>query len=375
MEPVKRQRSEVAEPRILFVLSSLAGGGAERVASVLLNTWAEQGEDVGLLTLSTRRSDHYRLHEKVSRTRLDMIYPSSNVLRAIAANWRRVRELRLEIRAYRPDAVVVFIETINVLVLAALIGTGIRVVVSERIDPRHYRIGWLRRIGRRLMYPLACALVVQTSSVANWARRVVSKKRVHIIPNPIADLPDVDPETTRQKTIVAVGRLAPQKGFDVLLQAFAMSGARSKGWRLAILGEGDARRALEKLVVDLGIDGDVFLPGLVEEPWGWLEHAGIFVLSSRFEGFPNALLEAMGMGCAVVSTDCPSGPGDIVTHEHNGLLVPVADIPELARAIDRLADDSQLRERLGEQAIAVRREYQATIIARQWLDLLVKLKR
>lgn len=365
----------MAEPRILFVLSSLAGGGAERVASVLLNTWAEQGEDVGLLTLSTRRSDHYRLHEKVSRTRLDMIYPSSNVLRAIAANWRRVRELRLEIRAYRPDAVVVFIETINVLVLAALIGTGIRVVVSERIDPRHYRIGWLRRIGRRLMYPLACALVVQTSSVANWARRVVSKKRVHIIPNPIADLPDVDPETTRQKTIVAVGRLAPQKGFDVLLQAFAMSGARSKGWRLAILGEGDARRALEKLVVDLGIDGDVFLPGLVEEPWGWLEHAGIFVLSSRFEGFPNALLEAMGMGCAVVSTDCPSGPGDIVTHEHNGLLVPVADIPELARAIDRLADDSQLRERLGEQAIAVRREYQATIIARQWLDLLVKLKR
>ena len=365
----------MAKPRILFVLSSLGGGGAERVASVLLNAWAEQGEDVGLLTLSTRRDDHYGLHEKVSRTRLDMIYPSSNLLQAIAANWRRVRELRHEIGAYRPDVVVVFIETINVLVLAALIGTGIPVVVSERVDPRHYRIGRLRRIGRRLAYPFARALVVQTPSVANWARWRVSRQRVHIIPNPIADLPDVDPETARQKTVVAVGRLAPQKGFDLLLKAFAMSGARSKGWHLTILGEGDARRELEKLAVELGVDADVNLPGLVEEPWGWLEHAGIFVLSSRFEGFPNALLEAMGMGCAVVSADCPSGPADIITHEHNGLLVPVADVPELARAMDRLADAPQLRERLGEQAIAVRREYQANRIAQQWLDLLVKLKR
>lgn len=364
-----------ASPRILFVLSSLGGGGAERVASVLLNTWAEQGEDVGLLTLSTRRSDHYRLHEKVSRTQLDLIYPSSNILHAVVANCRRVRKLRLEIRAYRPDVVVVFIETINVLVLAALIGTGIPVVVSERVDPRHYRVGSLRRIGRRLMYPLAGALVVQTPSVANWARRVVLRKRVHIIPNPIAGLPDADRETMREKTIVAVGRLAPQKGFDVLLQAFAMSGARSKGWRLTILGEGDARRELEELIVDLGIYGDVDLPGIVEEPWHWLQRAGIFVLSSRFEGFPNVLLEAMGMGCAVVSTDCPSGPADIISHEHDGLLVPVADLSGLARAIDCLADDAPLRRRLGERAIAVRGKYQATIIAQQWLDLLVKIKR
>jgi glycosyltransferase involved in cell wall biosynthesis len=116
---------------------------------------------------------------------------------------------------------------------------------------------------------------------------------------------------------------------------------------LLILGDGSERAALERQAVELGLQDSVLMPGLVRDPERWLQHAQLYVLSSRFEGFPNALLEAMQCGVAVAAFDCPSGPGEIVRHEQTGLLVPAGDVDALAAAIARLAADADLRQRLG----------------------------
>jgi glycosyltransferase involved in cell wall biosynthesis len=176
----------------------------------------------------------------------------------------------------------------------------------------------------------------------------------------------------RRNTAVAVGRLGREKGFDLLLEAYARSGLPKAGWQLVILGDGPERDMLQRRIEQLGLQGSVLMPGVVKNPEQWLQHAELFVLSSRFEGFPNALLEAMQCGLPVAAFDCPSGPGEIVRHEQTGLLVPAGDVDALAAAITRLANDADLRQRLGSAAaIDVASRFSLQQIASMWEALLV----
>jgi glycosyltransferase involved in cell wall biosynthesis len=142
-------------------------------------------------------------------------------------------------------------------------------------------------------------------------------------------------------------------------------------WQLVILGEGPERASLQRQVEELGLQGSVLMPGVVRDPEQWLQHAELFVLSSRFEGFPNALLEAMQCGLPVAAFDCPSGPGEIVRHEQTGLLVPPGDTEALSAAISRLANDENLRRRLGSAAAAdVATRFSLERISAMWEEML-----
>jgi len=166
--------------------------------------------------------------------------------------------------------------------------------------------------------------------------------------------------------------MGPEKGFDMLLPAFAETGLASSGWQLVILGDGQERAALEAQAEALGLRHAVVMPGVVADPQQWLLHADIFALSSRFEGFPNALLEAMSCGLPVAAFDCPSGPGEIVRHEETGLLVPPGDAKALAAVITRLANDTDLRRRLGNAAASdVAARYSPERIVSLWEELLM----
>ncbi len=342
--------------RICGLLSGLSAGGAERVMSLLSNSWVQEGHAVTLVTLDRTENDFYRLDPRVQRVGLDLLRPSSSAWRGLRNNLHRVRVVRRQIAACRPDVVVSFITEMNVLTLVAGVGLRVPIVVSERVHPpcSDTPVHWA--VLRRLLYRRSTRLVVQTERTKRWAESLMSPQKITKIPNPVVS-PETQSDTPtrapRTPLILAMGRLAEQKGFDVLVKAFAAIHGRHPDWQLVVLGEGELRPALQQMAGDLLPAGSVQFAGIVERPEEFLRRTSVFVLSSRYEGFPNALVEAMAHGCAVISTDCPTGPAEIVRHGIDGLLVQPEDVAGLAEAMDQLISNEAERQRLGSRAVEV----------------------
>lgn len=337
--------------RVTAVISSLGRGGAERVLSQLTRRWAAQGDTVTLVTLAARSTDREVL-PGVERVALDRMGTSRTAVGSLLRSLGRVRALRRAIRASRPDVVLAFMTPTTVLVLLACRGLDVPVVVAERVDPAAYIVPRYVRWLRRQLYPRAACVVAQTARAAEALRALAPGCRTEVVRGFVQA-----PDATRREAgqaFVAVGRLVHQKGFDLLLRSFAMSAPSLPTWRLRIVGDGPEEPALRALAESLGVGARVELTGGKERPWEHLPEDGVFVLSSRFEGFPNALLEAMAMGLPPVAFDCPSGPAEIIDHGHNGLLVPAEDVGALASAMTRLALSREERLRLGDAAVNVR---------------------
>jgi len=354
----------------MLLVSSLGGGGAERVIAELASFLCDCGYRVSLATFTGDGEDAYDLDPRVQRLRSNIMWDSTTAIQRIVNAVRRLGIVRRTVRSVKPDVVISFIDMTNIRVLGALIGTGIPVIVSERTDPRHHKIGRAWDMLRVLTYPLAARVVVQTDGVREWAQRTIARARVVVIPNAVrafgaanAARPAAMPTG---RVIVAMGRLSREKGFDLLLQAFAQAGLAGRGWSLVILGEGPDRQALTAQAVQLGIASQVSLPGRTRDPEAWLRHADIFALSSRYEGFPNVLVEAMQCGAASVAFACDSGPAAIVRDGVDGVLVPDGDVQALASALARLADDAPLRARLSACAPSVVERFSREAVYRQW---------
>ncbi len=358
--------------KLALVISSLSSGGAERVMSQLANHWAGRGDTVTLITLDAWSSDSYALHKRVRRVALGMVADSNGGgWTAIRSNGRRIAALRSALLAADAPVVLSFEGRTNVLVLLATLWTRMRCVVSERVNPSEHSIGTMWASLRRLTYPFADALVVQTTVAVAWARSIMlGPRRVHVIANPVRDMRAFvgDDAGKRLPTIVAVGRLAHQKGFDVLLRAFAQVAEAAPSWNVVIVGEGPERALLERLAKSLGIADRADLSGWHPEPGEVLRTAGLFVMPSRYEGFPNALIEAMACGAPVISTKW-AGADEILTHEVDGLLVP-GTTEHLAGAIRRAIEDSGVRSRLGRNARAVTDRYRLAAIIEKWDSVL-----
>jgi glycosyltransferase involved in cell wall biosynthesis len=281
-------------------------------------------------------------------------------------------EMRRNILSLKPDVVLSFISQANIRTIGCLIGTAIPVVVSERVHPAYEPLPRYWKHLRRLLYRRASAVVVQTATTEEWFRKLIPTRRLVTIPNAVRGEAFVADHRERlnQPIILGVGRLTEQKGFDLLLRAFAKTKLADDGWRIVVLGEGEVRQALTQLSDDLGISRFVEMPGQVANVSDWMLRASIFALPSRFEGFPNALLEAMQLGTACVSFDCPSGPGDLIQHARNGLLVAPSDVDALVEALRELALDEALRDRLAREATKVATTFSADRIYGLWMETL-----
>ncbi|MEJ1159171.1 glycosyltransferase family 4 protein [Prosthecomicrobium sp. N25] len=349
--------------KIAIVLAGIGAGGAERVVSLMAADRVARGDEVHVIGFArAAEASYFSLHPAV---RLHALDDGGREGTSIARTLVRILRLRRALKAIGPDLVVSFLTKINIVTLLATRGLGIPVVVSERNNPEAQRSHPLwGRLGR-IALPWADGLVMQTDRIRRTLPDRLRAKAV-VIANPCEIRPEPVSAAAAPRRIVAVGRLTEQKGFDLLIDAFRRIADRYPDWSLVIFGEGQDRARLQEQVAAAGLAERITLPGLTTSPGAWVREGRVFVLSSRYEGFPNVLVEAMAAGLPVVSTACPYGPSDIVEDGRSGLLVPAEDAVALAAGLDRLLSDAPLRAALAAAAPAAVGRFAKTTVFGQW---------
>jgi len=338
--------------RLTLVIPSLTSGGAERVMTTLANAWADRGHEVTLITFDdSSATPFYPLNPGVELQQLGIAGNSSTKVAAIRNTISRIWKLRQAIQKSNPDLVLAFLDTTNVTTILASRGLGTPVIVEEHTDPAQKNLGqrWVRL--RDAMYPRADRIVVLSEQSRSYFNESIRRK-TSIIPNPIVVEPATEPTRgwKQRRTLIALGRLGPEKGFDLLIDSFSRIESEFSTWDLVIWGDGALRNELTAQIESLGLKGRISLPGRTQQPHDELRHADIFVMSSRREGFPMALGEAMACGLPAISTDCPSGPRQIIRDGIDGVLVEPENPDALAAAMRSLMSDESLREAFAARA-------------------------
>ena len=363
--------------KLLIVIHSLASGGAERVATNLANYWSKKKWDTTVATMASGEANYFQLDYSVQYISLDLASDSRNVLDALVKNANRVFALRRLLLTIQPDIVVAMMNTTCVHLALAAIRLPIKCIGAEREHPSMSRVGRIWSFLRRVTYGRLDAVVALTNEGAQWLISNTWAKRVSVIPNavvwPLPEYPPrIDPDTvgvSSRKRLLAMGRLDSVKGFDMLLDAYIQLEQQHSDWELVIVGEGGDRDALQNRIDSAHLSDKAMLVGQVGNPSDWYRSAHLFVLSSRHEGFPNVLVEAMAHGLPVVSFDCEAGPRNIISHEKDGLLVPAGDTTALVAALDRMMSNSRLRDAIAFQAAGIRHRLSEEHIQSLWAQL------
>ena len=360
--------------RITFVLHELPGGGTGRVVTYMANYWAEKGHEVTILTYNSNSCVSYPLHRSVRCISLGLVCVSKFWVEGLFRNIKRIYHLRKAILSSNADYVISFICNTNIHVLLATRFLSIPVLISERNNPertKEKRNIWSWQ--RRLFYPFANHLVVQNKEIKDWFRDYSSS--VKVIPNPVKitiESLEAPSEVLLPsgKLLVAMGWLIRQKGFDTLIEVFSRLRRSGHNWKLVIIGGGPLEKELRSQAAALGIEKVVCFTGHVSNSLNILSKCDLFVLSSRFEGFSNALLEAMACGLPVVSFDCCYSPRELIQHGVNGILVPEGDLVELESTLSQLMQDDEVRSDLASEAKKVVHKYAPEIIMKEWEGLM-----
>jgi GalNAc-alpha-(1->4)-GalNAc-alpha-(1->3)-diNAcBac-PP-undecaprenol alpha-1,4-N-acetyl-D-galactosaminyltransferase len=362
--------------RLTLVISDLSMGGAQRVMSILANYWAKKGWQITLLTFDDGKEEpFYDLHPAITHLPLGIARASSNVIQGLINNFTRIRVLRQAIKISAPKTVISFLGQANVISLLASLGLNLSVIISERSIPAYDGISKIWACLMRWCYPKSFCLIVQNQAILKYFSKE-PKLRIQLIPNPVIGHTDYESEQKKEpkqtaNVLLAMGRLSEEKGFDLLLRALSQVAHKHPDWSLVIWGEGPQRASLEKLRDDLGLQDKVWFPGLTKQSYEELKRADLFVLSSRYEGFPNVLCEAMACGLPVISFDCPGGPREIIRNGIDGILVPSENVEALATAIDKLIDDEKERKRIAMRAPDVVERFGLEKITGMWETLIL----
>ncbi|MBO9480326.1 glycosyltransferase [Salinisphaera sp. G21_0] len=353
--------------KLLVVIPSLHRGGAERVVSLLSEEWAKE-HTVKIAVFDASNTAYTYGGDLVD---LELSANRGWLGKGVQAI-RRVVSLARLFREVKPDRVISFMESANFpCILAGLIaGVRSRLWVSVRNDPGRFPFFYQQLIP--LFYRMPDKVVAVSSGVAQALSGIgVPERRLISIPNPAPTLaptlatPLSKPTDAPDRYILGVGRLHWQKGFDRLMTSFTR--LDDKNVHLVILGEGNMRKALESQAATLGISDRLYMPGAQENLWPWYRHALCFVLSSRHEGWPNVLMEAMSQKCPLVAFDCNYGPSEIIENGISGWLVNDGSVNDLAEALQEVINNSAQRRQFGEQSLMRVVDFEVTKIARKWL--------
>jgi glycosyltransferase involved in cell wall biosynthesis len=363
---------------LALVINSLGIGGAERVLVRLAHIWADRGYKISFITFFQENNFCYQLNTK-NNNKIHLINlgesrpsPNTNFFLHVCKIIKRIYVLKKLFKKLQPDLIVSFLVGVNIIVLLANFWLKIPIVVSERIDPSKHIIPMFYKKLRLFTYQLAVAIVVQTKKIAEYFPSSWQEK-IFIIPNwvkkPVIKKQLGCKNNQKIRNIISVGRLDQQKDHKTLIKAFAKLSVNYPEITLTIYGEGVLRSFLTQLINTLNLQNRIFLPGIAMEVETVLASSDLFVFPSIYEGFPNALCEAMSCGLPVVASNC-SGNVDIVEDGVNGLLFNSTDVESLVSSMQKLLDDPDYSNKLATNAQNIVNKFSELEILKLWDNIL-----
>lgn len=358
----------------ILLLAGFQGGGAERVAAALASDPPHRGPTL-IITNTPPSADRYATSLEVPRIILgvdldEANYASTGLAMRIVGLARLLRRTRRALRRHHVDVVISFLTTANLLAILASFGSRRRTIVSERNDPtREVPKPSAIRLGRRLLYRFAASVTANTDVAVDAMRPYVPARKLACIPNAV-EIPATHGDPGASRSIVTIGRLTDHKDQSTIVDALALISNSEPDWTLDVIGDGPKRSSLLAHIAARKLDGRVRLRGFVEDPTPHLACAGVFVLASRYEGLPNALLEAMANGLPCVVADTIVGARSLVEHDVTGLVFRCGDAHDLADQLTRLLGDPELRREFGHRARQRVRHLEPAGVRELWAGLI-----
>lgn len=351
--------------KIGFLVDKVSFGGGERILKMLIDEFYKLGHTISIYSWN---NDWFSFNN-VNGYSVFILHDSPIGLRKKFLAYKELKDIML---VTRPDCLIIFSLGLAEIGVWAAKHTGIPVVLSERVDPRYLPKSRIHRFLRLLVYRACNGIVFQTIEVQNYYSKTIQKRGI-VIPNPIMDdkLPTVNVRNSK-KEIVAVGRLSHEKNYELLITAF--SELNLSEYKLRIFGEGPLFCKLSRMIEAFGMQDRIFLEGQVDRVVDQIKNSDIFVLSSKYEGMPNVLIEAMSMGLACVSTDFSSGGARaLIVHGENGMIVPTNNIEAMKNVILELVNDATLKQKMKINALKIRKTNSKERILPLWIDFIYSI--
>jgi len=352
--------------RISFVIYHLGSGGAERIMASLIN-YFDKFYEIDLIVYS-EENFFYQLPEKVT-----VHHIISKKKPPFFSLLERIIKTYLNLKSRKPDLVISFLTETNIIAIICASILAIPVIISERTNPLKHKLNKRTLILRNYLYRFCSTLVVQTTDSANFFKKIIKHNKIITIPNFI-DLSKFSKNHSSipHKQILSIGRLSFEKGHDLLIKAFAISEAKRNGWRLIIVGDGPLFEKYKELIEQLDSKESIQLVGRKKNILEYLYSSTFFVLPSRYEGFPNVLLEAAAAGLPAIAFNCGMGIADVIEHDFNGLLADAENHESLRECIDLLSTNAQLLDKFKSNSKIKAQEFEFSKIIAQWQYLINK---
>lgn len=347
---------------ICFIIPSLSAGGAERVVSILANHFFSTNYRVSIVCL--KNEVVYPIEKGV-----DIIFPDFKIPRKLGTLLKVACYYRKTINRIKPEIILSFLEFYNEITMLSLIGIKKKIYLFDRNNPYLKEQNILQTILRKYLYPKANGVVVQTQIAYDYIKQHKLNTNILVLPNPISDI-KVDWMPGTNKIITCVGRLEAQKNQKYLIKLF--SELPNDEWMLQFVGDGSLRNELEEFVKFLNLEDKVKFLGTRKDVQNILSESTIFAFPSLWEGFPNALLEAMAVGVPCISNNCNTGPSEIIQDGVNGFLVEIDNEEDFKNKLLLLMKNYELREEFSKNAKNIRSLYTANSISEKLIWFILK---
>ena len=355
--------------KIVFILGGLVGGGAEKVATTLIRSWNKANYEITVITRLDSKHDVFSLPENVKRISIGDKGESTNKIKALLNNIPIVWKLRKMIKKSEADIVIAFLTKANIHTILASLGLKKKVIISERNDTTRESHPWPWPLLRKFSYKFADYVTANSEVSLNDMKKYVPISKLQLILNPVA-IPFEKAKPQSSNVIINVARLEQQKKQHILLQAFAqIENQLSSKWTIDILGEGSERKNLEKLSRKLEITESVHFRGFIKNPENFYRSSAIFVLTSEYEGTPNALLEALAQGLPCIVSDSIPGAFKYVIDGKNGYYFRSGDAIDLKKKLEILLKDPDMRKKFGSNSVMLVKDLNIDKIGSHWLRL------
>lgn len=356
--------------KILFVFGGKQKGGAERVITNIANHLINNNE---IYFLGLKKIDEfYSIDKKIKYYLMESETDYSRNF--LVRNVKRLKKIKKIVKDINPNIIISFSREQSYRILLLNYFNKRKIIVSVRNDPRHEYTTLFEKIIMQILYRRVNGFVFQTEDAKNFFPKKMRINSV-IIPNPVNEkFLYVNKNVKKTKKIVSVGRLVNQKNHELLIDSFSKIADEFKEYKLIIYGSGELKKKLQNKINSLCLEKRIILAGEVFNVKKSIEDAKLFVLSSNYEGMPNALIEAMAIGLPVISTDCPcGGPRFLIKNNENGILVPVNDINKMVSAIKYILSNYENANKMGREAMKIVKKLNPEKINKMWIEYINKI--